>query len=919
MDPSTQPSSSADDPGPDSEPDREIAASSETESTKPVLPRLSPALPADTSTEEIPGQDLTPPDQGSAADLPIDDLVAAKTVIRKANGDGQSPLAGHTPAQIASVLLGYHLNHFQLNSLIGGGGMGAVFSAHDTRLDRTVAIKVIPRVGEDPDLLRRFRNEAQSAAKLDHPNIARVYDVGRHDEWHYIVFEFIEGTNVRDLVNRHGVLSIDEAVYFVRQVAEALEHAHLRGVVHRDIKPSNVLIRPDGQVKVVDMGLARTLQLEVSGDMTASGVTLGTFDYISPEQARDPRDADVRSDIYSLGCTLYFMLTGSPPYPGGTVLQKLLSHGNSPPPDPRDVRPEVSDDLVSILHKMLAKRPGDRYRRPIDLISDLAELARRENLTRSQGLSTVAISTGSSWLARLERHLPWITAAVLLVLSVAWLQLLSSVSAVDDSMPRPTSMASEPTRMASLRPKETNQPATDLLRKPSNMGEDLLATKPLVGPPAPSSSDEATQPPSIQQIPLPPGIVPETTRLEENLPSGAAMSSTISELTATRIRVGGISATTPDELRTNDLATALALANEHKIARIELAERLIVTEPLVIEQNNLVIAASDPGCQIQFENSPLLAMEHAVMVDIGSQRVRFENLQFVWKVPSNAVHGGALFRIAANRGVQFENCAITIENTFLRDPINAFWITPVPTSSEDQQTVSAASPPLVAIELLNVIVRGEMTLIRMDVAAQLQFRWENGLAAISQRLLETGGAITKPPAGRTQLKLVLKQITASLPTGLAQVNLGPSGSIPVVLDRVCTNSVFKTAPGFSHIEINGLSNLQDGPFVLLGGIGNHYDSGPGNSDQMVRLNDQADDSVLFRLSDLATNTPPAWMKEQAPQSIIHWSQPSPPSEKPLHLLTPEDFLQDGTVLPGFDIGLLPTLLPSATTPPDDPT
>jgi serine/threonine protein kinase len=212
-----------------------------------------------------------------------------------------------TPAEAAQVLLGRTLSHFQLVELTGSGGMGAVFRARDTRLERIVAVKVLPRVGLDADLLRRFRNEAQSAARLDHPNIARVYDVGEADGWYFIVFEFIDGTNIRDLIRNTGPLSVDDAVYYTRQVAEAIEHASDRGVVHRDIKPSNVLVTPSGQVKLVDMGLARSQQLDAIADQTQSGVTLGTFDYISPEQARDPRDADVRSDLYSLGCTLYFM------------------------------------------------------------------------------------------------------------------------------------------------------------------------------------------------------------------------------------------------------------------------------------------------------------------------------------------------------------------------------------------------------------------------------------------------------------------------------------------------------------------------------------------------------------------------------------------------------------------------------------
>lgn len=827
------------------------------------------------------------------SDLPDDDLAAAKTVIRKASGGTPANSLGHSPAEIASVLLGHHLNHFQLKQLIGGGGMGAVFSAHDTRLDRTVAIKVIPRVGEDPDLLRRFRNEAQSAAKLDHPHIARVYDVGRHDDWHYIVFEFIEGTNIRDLVARDGVLSIDDAVYYVRQVAEALEHAHQRGIVHRDIKPSNVLLRPDGQVKVVDMGLARTLQLEVSGDMTASGVTLGTFDYISPEQARDPRDADVRSDIYSLGCTLYYMLTGRPPYPGGTVLQKLLSHGNSPPPDPRELRLEVSDDLTAILHKMLAKRPGDRYRRPVDLLADLAELARRENLQRSLGLGTLSIPGGTSWLTRLERHLPWFAAAAVLLLSVAWLQLLSSVSALDVGVPRPVASAAQ---LVNDDATAADPAATD---DPDAAANDPQATADAVDD---AAVDEAMQSPRITEIPVPAELQGSEPPATVSLPTPDTT------IAATKIRIGGVADATSDEIVAKDLSAALALATEHKITRIEIAAPVISSPPLVIEQSGLVIIGPETGCQIRFESSPLLAMENAVMVDIGEHRIRFENLQFHWKVPSNAVHGGSLFSVAANRGVYLENCAITVDNVNGRDPINAFHIAVAPPPSSTDGAVSTG-PPLVAIDLQDVIARGQMTLIRMSDAAQLQLRWENGLLAVSQRLLETGGALSKPPAGRTQLKLLLRDVTAYLPLGLAAQNLGPSGSVPVVINRNCTNCAFTTDMGSAHIEINSVANLNDGPLILLAGSGNHYDSGTGKSDRIVAVSDLQDDSILYRLSDLAGNNPPAWMKEQAPQSVINWTQPTAADQKATHLMTPQDFQQDGTVVPGFDPNQLPELLP----------
>ena len=197
------------------------------------------------------------------------------------------------------ILPGERLGHFELLQYVGGGGMGKVFRALDTRLARSVALKILsPEHAADRETVLRFQNEAQSAARLDHDNIARVYYVGEDRGLNYIVFEFIEGVNVRDLVESKGPLSLADAVSYALQVADALAHAAQRNVVHRDIKPSNLLITPTGQAKLIDMGLARLREVDaVAADLTASGVTLGTFDYISPEQARDPRNTDVRSEF----------------------------------------------------------------------------------------------------------------------------------------------------------------------------------------------------------------------------------------------------------------------------------------------------------------------------------------------------------------------------------------------------------------------------------------------------------------------------------------------------------------------------------------------------------------------------------------------------------------------------------------------
>ncbi len=336
-----------------------------------------------------------------------------------------TPTAPLTIGDIGNALVGHELGHFRLEEFVGGGGMGTVFRGTDLQLDRTVAVKVLThRYADTSETVRRFRVEAQSAARLNHENIARVYFVGEDKGWNFIVFEYIDGENLRDLVANRGRLSIAQSVDIVFQIANALDHACDRQVVHRDIKPSNVLLTTTGQAKLVDMGLARLRQVEsVDEDLTASGMTLGTFDYISPEQGRDPRDADVRSDLYSLGCTFYYMLAGQPPYPDGTVLQKLLSHTSDPPPDPRMLRADCPDGIADIVLRLLQKNPDDRFQSPLELMAALSRVAEQEDLALATAPNLwplLAQPTPSP----LVRALPWLIPLLLLILvsvSVDWL------------------------------------------------------------------------------------------------------------------------------------------------------------------------------------------------------------------------------------------------------------------------------------------------------------------------------------------------------------------------------------------------------------------------------------------------------------------------------------------------------------------
>lgn len=323
----------------------------------------------------------------------------------------QSPIAERLFPSAATAspsdnVAGLTVGHFVIEQRIGSGGMGTVFLARDERLQRPVALKILsPQQTADSGTVQRFLNEARAAARLDHDHVARVFYYGEDQGLHYIAYEFVQGTNLRDLIRARGRLEPAEAVSYAVQLTTALCHFSANGVVHRDIKPSNIIITPQGKAKLVDLGLARKESLEESAQLTVAGTTLGTFDYISPEQARDPRAVDVRSDVYSLGCTLYHALTGEPPYPEGTVLQRLLDHQDKPPPDPALKNRRVPPALSAVVRKMMAYDPRKRYPTAEDLLRDLLVVAHALGL---RGVTSEA-ALPPTWplLARRSRIQTW--------------------------------------------------------------------------------------------------------------------------------------------------------------------------------------------------------------------------------------------------------------------------------------------------------------------------------------------------------------------------------------------------------------------------------------------------------------------------------------------------------------------------------
>ena len=266
------------------------------------------------------------------------------------------------------------VGRYELVEKIGEGGMGTVFKARDGDSGRVVALKILPaKLAEDKIFMGRFQREAIAVTRLDHPNIVRGLDVGTADDSHYIAMEFIDGVDCDRMLARRSRIPEREAANIAVQIARALEYAGSRRLVHRDIKPANILVTKDGTAKLTDLGLAKSTSATAT-KLTQTGITMGTPHYISPEQAMGSSDLDVRSDIYSLGATLYQLLTGRVPFEGSSPAIIVAKHLTEELPNPKDLVPELSDGIVLVLERMLAKKREDRYADPGDLVRDLEEV-----------------------------------------------------------------------------------------------------------------------------------------------------------------------------------------------------------------------------------------------------------------------------------------------------------------------------------------------------------------------------------------------------------------------------------------------------------------------------------------------------------------------------------------------------------------
>jgi eukaryotic-like serine/threonine-protein kinase len=283
---------------------------------------------------------------------------------------------------LAGRTAGFTLGQYRVLDQLGQGGMGRVFKALHLTMNRVVALKVLaPQFVETEKAQRLFRREMQAAARLSHPNIVTAHDASLVGDRCYLVMEYVDGPNFDRLVRDNGPLPVGQACDLIRQAALGLQHAHELGMVHRDIKPANLLVQrpslaaPDRPwtVKVVDFGLARLGDSDAASNLLArSNVVLGTPDFVSPEQARDLAAADIRSDLYGLGCTFYYLLTGQVPFAGGNTLEKLVRHSSVDPDPVESLRPDIPPAVSAVVSRLLAKKPADRFQTPAELAAVLA-------------------------------------------------------------------------------------------------------------------------------------------------------------------------------------------------------------------------------------------------------------------------------------------------------------------------------------------------------------------------------------------------------------------------------------------------------------------------------------------------------------------------------------------------------------------
>lgn len=663
---------------------------------------------------------------------------------------------------------GVRMGNIEVESRIGSGGMGAVFQAVDLELSRTIALKILhPTIAADPSLVARFRNEARACAELGHDNIARVFFAGEHDGVHYIAYEFAEGRTLKQLVDQQRVLSAEETVNYAIQATLALNHMHSAGIIHRDIKPSNIILTTAGRIKVVDLGLARRESTDSIGDLTVAGTTLGTFDYMAPEQARDPHAADIRSDIYSLGCTLYHMLTGQPPYPDGTAVQKMLDHQGKAPPDPRLITKDVPADLVAIVQKMMNTNPDERYLDPGQLLADLMDLAARMGLRSIPAEGIVWRRVPVTRVRELSGALFLTGAVVAVCLTALAMHFLPSRTE------RGGDTFEQFSRYLGVQPSslpDVTVPLTTAETQTKTPGTGIST----VGPATPNTPNSATDVTTVPEVPTvnvqksPPFVVHHLDETEEAVTSLQKAWEKVQDGDVIELNFDG-----PLAAPTYRLG-ALSGAQQQITIRAAAGR----SPMLVFEGDDRVDQPLFPG-QLFYLTSNLKLAIFGVDFQVNVKETVQDDR---W----------VLFECNGANRVELQNCTITVENAPRRDT-SVFRL--------NDQTSLAYAGERTAISLRNVTIRGGCDLLLVDDQAGGDLNVENCAFAIDGSLVNNRGSDANVPTG--ELSIRLSHTTSIL--GLPAIRMTDSefldgGAVDRTLPRV---DVISASSVYSSLDASG--------------------------------------------------------------------------------------------------------------------
>ena len=687
------------------------------------------------------------------------------------------------------------------------------------------------------------------------------------------------------------------------------------------------------------MGLARMRQEEPGDDLTASGVTLGTFDYISPEQARDPRHADTRSDIYSLGCTLFYMLSGQPPFPDGTVLQKLLQHQGDRPPDILGFRPELPNEFRQVLEKMMAKDPRRRYSAPNELIADLILLAEQMGLRPISPASRIWLTPPSPPVPFFRRHLPWMMPVasllcVVLLLDRFWAR--RDGSPPPQSLPSNTELAKAPAAKQPplVAPAPAYNPLGDTFPDPFEDGSYTILPDPWTGyfpitpigkqPSAadgPKSVSSASPTPAEKATPTKPDIFEAIGSLwkdkSKNPPSYPLPGDVSPDAAAKQQRVLAVCDTAKEEGEFTSLASACAAAKNGDVVELryngprEERPMKLANLQLTVRPGKgfkpVVVFRPDEINPVQYPRS---------MFTLSAGRLTLADLAVELHVPRDLpADDWTLIETWGGQSLRIEHCSLTVHNAsdqlLTYHPEVAFIrARPAPDASMSIEGTQAATP-LASVELIDSIARGEAIFLRVEELQSVHLLWDNGLLVTSDMLLSADGGEVAPKPNES-LRIDLRNLTAVVHGGLCRLTSTPSAPHQLTVQFVCSDDIFTTAPGVPLIEQEGAAGVaQSRSRIVWNGDRDYYQDV--DVFWMVRNSDPDIQPETMSFEAWKTYWGPSRENQPSREPLVWAGYPSP--EQPLHSHTVADYTLeynpslDGNSSPGCRSERLPSPAP----------